>query len=65
MPPCFSPQLCPPLPGGNGCSGNLVLCGSCSALYRLQQKQGGGSVLLKRLLAGLSFVAGCVEEKKM
>lgn len=33
-----SHRLCPPLPGGNGCSGSLVPYGFCSAWRRLRQK---------------------------
>lgn len=39
-PPSSSLRLAPPLPGGNGCSGSLVLYGSCSASHRLRQRTG-------------------------
>lgn len=44
MPRSSSLQPCPPLPGGNGCSGSLVLYGFCSASHRLQWGWGGVSL---------------------
>lgn len=51
-PPCSSLQLCPLLPGGNGCSGNLVQYGFCSALHKLLQTEGKCSVQKPRLHSG-------------